>query len=404
MQKERQPLYIQIQDHFKKLIESGKLAVEEKIATEKELMDEFNVSRITVANALTQLAKDGWIYRIPGRGSFVSDRDATSEIQVNRSTAASEANEFTTKQEFDHKSLPAAEEASVNVSPRRMIGFIIPTVEDFFALRLIRGINSILKDSHYYLAVVLTYHSKELEKEAIVELIRKGAAGLIIFPIDAETYNEEILALKIRNFPFVLIDRYLPGVETNFVCSDGRKGSQFAVSHLWELGHRDIAICSDSPLSTITVEERISGYMEALKQKGAMINPALILTGFTVDYKNMDDNHVLYRYINNKFATAFVVLNAKLGLYIANIARKLKMNVPGDISILTFDDPSSGMDDQGVYTHIAQSEEEIGSRSTQILIDLLNHPDKASGYNKVTLDPKLVIRGSTGPLHKGNSK
>ncbi|GJM74982.1 hypothetical protein HMSSN036_71980 [Paenibacillus macerans] len=36
-------------------------------------MEQFDVSRITVANALTQLAKDGWIYRIPGRGSFVGE-------------------------------------------------------------------------------------------------------------------------------------------------------------------------------------------------------------------------------------------------------------------------------------------------------------------------------------------
>jgi GntR family transcriptional regulator of arabinose operon len=392
MQKERQPLYIQIQDHFKRLIESGKLAAQEKIPSEKELMDEFNVSRITVANALTQLAKDDWIYRIPGRGSFVSDRAASLESDINSAVIANETNELSPTRGSEYISSSAAEGAAISAPTRRMIGFIIPTVDDFFALRLIRGINSILKDSHYYLAIVLTYHSKELEKEAIVELIRKGAAGLIIFPIDAETYNEEILALKVRNFPFVLIDRYLPGVETNFVCSDSRMGSQ--------LGHRDIAICSDSPLPTVTVEERISGYMEALKQKGAMINPALILTEFTVDYKNMDDNHVLYRYINNKFATAYITLNAKLGLHIASIARKLKMNVPGDISILTFDDPSSGMDDQGIYTHIAQSEEEIGSRATQILIDLLNHPEKANSYNKVTLEPELVIRKSTGPLLK----
>jgi GntR family transcriptional regulator of arabinose operon len=400
MQKERQPLYIQIQDHFKRLIESGKLAAQEKIPSEKELMDEFNVSRITVANALTQLAKDDWIYRIPGRGSFVSERAGSLASATNSAVIANETNELSPIRVSEHISSSTAEGASISVPTRRMIGFIIPTVDDFFALRLIRGINSILKDSHYYLAIVLTYHSKELEKEAIVELIRKGAAGLIIFPIDAETYNEEILALKVRNFPFVLIDRYLPGVETNFVCSDSRMGSQLAVSYLWELGHRDIAICSDSLLPTVTVEERISGYMEALKQKGAMINPALILTEFTVDYKNMDDNHVLYRYINNKFATAYVTLNAKLGLHIASIARKLKMNVPGDISILTFDDPSSGMDDQGIYTHIAQSEEEIGSRATQILIDLLNHPENANSYNKVTLEPRLVIRKSTGPLLK----
>ncbi|MDU5950378.1 MAG: GntR family transcriptional regulator, partial [Paenibacillus macerans] len=73
MQNERVPLYMQIQQHFKDLIQQGQLKENDKIPSEKELMEQFDVSRITVANALTQLAKDGWIYRIPGRGSFVGE-------------------------------------------------------------------------------------------------------------------------------------------------------------------------------------------------------------------------------------------------------------------------------------------------------------------------------------------
>jgi GntR family transcriptional regulator of arabinose operon len=394
MSNERQPLYIQIQEHFKTLITSGELAEGDKIPSEKELMAEFGVSRITVANALTQLAKDRWIYRIPGRGSYVQGE---AEQQPALSPARVEAKESYVDRSVSEKALPRA-------ARRQMIGFLIPLLEDYFALRLIQGISSVIDNSRYYLAVVLTNHSKEREKEAIVELIHRGAVGLIIFPIDAETYNEEILALKVRGFPFVLIDRHLPGVETNFVCSDSRMGSQLAVSHLWDLGHRDIAICSDSPLPTITVEERISGYMDALKMRGAMINPALILTEFTVDYRSLDDHHELYRYIKNGFATAFITLNAKLGLYVSSVARELKLSVPGDISVLTFDDPSSGFDDQGTYTHVAQSEEGIGSRAAQILIDLLEDPDKAGSYSKVILEPKLVVRKSTGPLGVRNVK
>ncbi|TFE22738.1 GntR family transcriptional regulator [Cohnella luojiensis] len=396
MSNDRQPLYLQIQNHFKKLITTGVLVQGDKIPSEKELMEEFNVSRITVANALTQLAKDRWIYRIPGRGSYVQGKE---EQKAEQSIPARfEGNEGVYGMITEERAVPHS------AGHRRMIALLIPSMDDFFALRLIQGINSIIDESRFYLAIVLTNHSKEREKEAIVELVQKGAAGFIIFPIDAETYNEEILALKVRDFPFVLIDRYLPGVETNFVCSDSRKGSHLAVSHLWDLGHRDIAICSDSPLPTITVEERLAGYMEALKQKGAMINPALILTEFSVDYKNLDDDHALYRYIKNRFATAYITLNAKLGLRIASIARKLNMKVPGDISILTFDDPSSGIDDQGIYTHVAQSEEEIGSRAAQILIDRLIDPDKPSQYRKVILEPSLIVRKSTGPQLKEATK
>ncbi len=49
------------------------------------------------------------------------------------------------------------------------------------------------------------------EKEAIKTLKELGAEGILIFPVDEERYNEEILSMKFSGYPFVLIDRYLPG-------------------------------------------------------------------------------------------------------------------------------------------------------------------------------------------------
>ncbi|MFB6367041.1 GntR family transcriptional regulator [Paenibacillus elgii] len=393
MQSERQPLYVQIQEHFKQLISSGKLADGDRIPSEKELIAKFNVSRITVANALAQLAKDGWIYRIPGRGSFVGSGEGASispQAQADGTQVVTGVQNPAAASQADR---PAA-------GVRRMIGLLIPSMADYFALRLVQGIVSALNDTGYYLATVLTHNSKEREREAIVELTRMGAAGLIIFPVDAEMYNEEILALKINKFPFVLIDRYLPGVETNFVCSDSSLGAKLAVSHLWELGHRKIAICSDSPLPTVSVDERIAGYMEALKGQGAMIDPSLILTDFRIDDVCLDEQHPLYRHLQSNLATAYIALNAKLGIHLAILSRRLGLHVPDDLSILTFDDPSPGLEEPGRYTHVAQSEGEIGSQAAEILIRLLDRPQaKDNGqYTKIILRPELIVRGSTGPV------
>ncbi|QYR22348.1 substrate-binding domain-containing protein [Paenibacillus sp. sptzw28] len=385
MHNDRQPLYIQIQRYFKELISSGKLSAEDKIPSEKELMEQFNVSRITVANALAQLAKEGWIYRIPGRGSFVN-KDAQ---QLSKDLPRVEPRNDDRGAAVKSAPLPS----------RKMIGFLIPSIFDFFAIRLIKGLNQVLEDTEYYLVIQFTNNSKEREEQAILELIRNGAVGLIVFPSDAENYNEEILALKLRQFPFVLIDRYFPGVETNFVCSDGSLGAQLAVNHLWDLGHRKIAICSDSPLPTLSVEHRISGYMEALKQKGVLIDPSLILTEFHVDYNKINEEHALYRYIKNSMATAIITLNARLGLHIASIAKRLKIHVPEDLSIVTFDDPSPGLDESGSFTYISQAEEEMGRKAMQILLDLLSKPsDQSTGYNKIIMKPELVVRTSTSPV------
>ncbi|CAG5077145.1 AraR, Transcriptional regulator, GntR family with LacI sensor [Thermobacillus xylanilyticus] len=385
MNSDRQPLYMKIQDHFKQLILKGELKENDKIPSEKELMEQFDVSRITVANALIQLAKDGWIYRIPGRGSFVSghiDKRLLSQAAA--------------RPEFGPGSWSSSD--SERQVSTKVIGLIMPVLVDYFALRLIHGINRVIGDSPYRLQIVQTFNSIEREKEAIADFIEKGAAGLIIFPSDAETYNEDILALKLNGYPFVLVDRYFQGVETNVVHSDGFLGGKLAVDYLWSLGHRDIAICSDSPLSTITVEDRINGYLEELKNKKAMINPALILTDFTVDYDGVDTRHPLYRFVKNRMATAYITLNGRLGLHIHAICRQIGLRVPEDVSILTFDDPSPELEQFGFFSHISQSEHEMGEKAARILLDLLESPlAQEPKYHKIVLEPVLVKRRSTGP-------
>ncbi|HEX7064786.1 MAG TPA: GntR family transcriptional regulator [Bacillales bacterium] len=388
MQHQRTPLYLQIQEYYKDQITQKKISENDKIPAEREIMEKFNVSRITVANALANLAKEGWIYRIPGKGSFVQEG----------------VQEFTDKNIVDSRvngSLlsESKENSPKKLSNRKMIGLIMPTMEDFFAIRLINGINEVLAQSDYYLVIMLTDNSKEREREAIRELIKMQAVGLLIFPVDAETYNEDILELKVRDFDFVLIDRYLPGVETNFVNSDSVSGAELAVSHLWDLGHRNIAICSDSASPTITVDDRIKGYMDALKVRGAMINPSLIVTDVKVDYGNPEGESPLYQYIKNSEASAYITLNARLGIHISRLANRIGLSVPDDISIITFDDPSSEYDDFGVYTHISQSEKEMGKEAAKILVERLDNQDKKPlGYKKKKLQPKLIAKETTGVL------
>ncbi|MCU6708054.1 GntR family transcriptional regulator [Paenibacillus sp. J5C_2022] len=384
---ERQPLYVQIQEYFKNRIQSQELKSHDKIPPEKELMQQFNVSRITVVNALVQLAKEGWIYRVPGRGSFVSESSNESVQGVSGASSSVTENIATDSPTFA---------SGLEGKERRSIGLILPAIIDHFALRLIEGVSRKLTGEDYPLHITLTNNSREREKEAIQKMLQIGVKGLLIFPCDAETYNEEILSLKANGFPFVLLDRYFPGIETNIVRSDGFIGGKMAVDYLWKHGHRNIAICSDTILPTITVEDRVAGYMESLKQHGTLINPALILTDFNVDYKKNDETHPLYRFIKNHMATAYITLNGRLGVHIVSICRSLGLEIPKDVSVLTFDNPGSGLVEDNWYSHISQSETMMGEQATQILLDVIEGRQETGCYVKTVMEPNLVIRQSTG--------
>jgi GntR family transcriptional regulator len=68
------PLYHQLQNILKAEIEAGRLTPDERLPSEQELAERFQVSKITVRQALTELAQQGYIRREQGRGTFVARR------------------------------------------------------------------------------------------------------------------------------------------------------------------------------------------------------------------------------------------------------------------------------------------------------------------------------------------
>ncbi|MFD0711580.1 GntR family transcriptional regulator [Paenibacillus sp. GCM10027626] len=387
----RTPLYKKVQDYIRELIHTENLVAGDRIPTEKELMERFQVSKITVVNAMAGLANENVITRVPGRGSFVGGAPVAAEEWLADKPEV----------EAVAGSAPAAGK-SEDDQGKGVIGIILPFIHDYFAIRLNYGIQHALRDAGYKSMIMLSEGQLEQEKEAIQMLKAVGVEGLLIFPIDDQQYNDEILSMKLDDFPFVLIDRYLPGIETNYFAADGRLGIELAVEHLWQLGHRDIAICSDSPLQTVTVQERLEGYMNALKRREALINPAHMITGFRLDHAGDSDNHPLYRYIRNRMATAYITLNSELAVHIYQMAERAGLNVPDDISIISFDDPTSIVEEFSIFTHINQYEQTIGNRAAARLVEMIRSDwqdeNSADKYKKVLLEPKLVVRKTTGPV------
>ncbi|MCI1774304.1 MAG: GntR family transcriptional regulator [Paenibacillus lautus] len=372
------PLYQRVQEYIRDLISSQVLKVGDRIPTEKELMERFGVSKITVVNALAGLVNEKIITRVPGKGTFVSEPE--SEMPAASPISA----------------VKPVHKTSGEIGTR-MIGLIMPSIYDYFTIRLIQGIQQALNENDYRCVIYLSEGDINKEKEAIKTCSDIGVEGLLIFPVDEELFNEEILSMKFAGFPFVLIDRYLPGVETHYIASDGRLGANMAVNYLWELGHREIAICSDSPIQTVTVQERIDGYMNAFKEKGALINPAHIVTGFEIGSLEQAETHPLYRYIKNRMATAYITLNGSLAVKIYQIARQVGLKVPEDISIISFDDPTSIIEGYSMFTHVKQFERDMGYRAAYTLLEVINGDGGQDGkYFKTLVEPELVIGETTG--------
>lgn len=403
-QDSRIPLYHVVQEHIRSQILSGRLKPGDKIPTEKELRDAFNVSRMTISTAMMHLTKENLIQRIPGKGSFVASRDERADMADPNSSEAGFARDLQPVQVRQVRQQPEPENRARN------IGLIMTNIDSVFAMRIVNNIHQVIEQNGCNLTIMLTDNVKKKEVAMIKSLLDQQFDGLIIYPTDDDRYNDSILSLKLQRYPFVLIDRYLPGVDTHYVCSDNALGARMAVSHLWELGHRDIAVCSSIDFPTITIRDRIDGYIQELTSRGAMINPSLILKDIDTRSSQTDENHPLYRYMKVRSATAYLALHPHIALLLYQFAESIGLRVPEDISIVSFDNPTILQDQFSFFTFIDQQESTMGRQAAELAIQLTaplyrretEEKNEELAYEKIVLQPVLKINQSTAAPFAGS--
>lgn len=76
-----QPLYVQIRENLRKEILEGTYAPHARLPSEKSLMDQFGVSRITIRQALSDLHNEGLVFSAQGKGTYVSKPKAIQNIE-----------------------------------------------------------------------------------------------------------------------------------------------------------------------------------------------------------------------------------------------------------------------------------------------------------------------------------
>jgi DNA-binding GntR family transcriptional regulator len=91
-QENRVPLYLQLKESLRTSITTNKLKAGDKIPTEVELSEKYNISRVTVRKAVTELVEEGYLVRKQGKGTFVqSQKIERKVVHLTSFTAACEA-------------------------------------------------------------------------------------------------------------------------------------------------------------------------------------------------------------------------------------------------------------------------------------------------------------------------
>lgn len=303
-------LYKQIQQHIREKIRSGQLRPSDRIPSEKELMDEYRVSKITVKNALAELADEGLVTRIQGKGTFVS---------------------------ADVESAAALASSVPPPGAVPLVGFIIPTMKTGVIQQLVDYTELYLKEAGFRMILSITRESAAEESRAIRDLSGACVQGLIVFPTEDEKYNESLLRLSLDKFPFVFIDRFLRNIETYTITSDNLGGAYDTVSYLLSKGHRQIALLSPENANT-AVEDRTAGFEKAYIDQEISIDKSL-WCHVPLDILRSDRalDYLTDFLQSHKSITAAFTLTEEIAQLTSRALARIE-NRP-DVALVSFDDP-----------------------------------------------------------------
>lgn len=271
----------------------------------------------------------------------------------------------------------------------KLIGLLIPDIQNPFYVDVIRGI----EESAYShrSAVLIGNFSQDASREKMYIHILKSESvdGFIVAPHDGhDRYVEELIN---EGYPVVCIDRGLSNLSTDVVKSDNEKGAFGAVEHLIRLGHRRIAHITGDP-AIPTTQERIEGYLGALRKHGIPIDETLI-SGRASDFKSGFDitRHLLD--LPNPPQAIFTGNNL-LTLGSLEMIHSRDLKIPENIAILGFDDMYWAASLNPALSAVRQQGFEIGRRATELLYQRIKDPNRVPA--EVIIRTELMVRRSCG--------
>jgi len=357
----QQPKYEKVKNYVLTLIRNQEIVADERIPSESELAKALDVSSITVRKALSDLVNEGIIYRVRGKGSFVSRRPAAGENAAGKSD---------------------------------LVAFVISGIEmyDSSYMQIIKGVQSCLADHHHKLIIEFVENNIEQERDLVLKLSQGNYRGLLIYSSDPNAAKDYLREVQRQGVPFVLLDRFPAGYPVNGISCNNHDGAYEAVEYMINRGHRNIGIAAyDFHLSSEV--ERYNGYADAMANASLPLNPDIQFLHKELDYEQMASK------IRSGAMTALFCVNDRRALEAIEQLTALGVKIPEEVSIMGFDDFETSKFAKVSLSTVKQYFDVLGHEAAALLLEV-SRPH-SYGYKKVFLPTSLVIRDTVAPPAAG---
>ncbi|MGE4485548.1 MAG: LacI family DNA-binding transcriptional regulator, partial [Oscillospiraceae bacterium] len=273
----------------------------------------------------------------------------------------------------------------------KIISVIVPNIQNPFYSEVVSFIEHTLCEKGYHMFLYCSDNDPEKEYAALEMASQFNFAGTILISI----VNDAQLIEKSNNAqrPLLLLNRYIETVSRDILTTDNFHISYIATRYLIELGHSRIAIIAGGK-TTSTHRERRDGFLNALSTYHLQFPPEFDC----ISDLSMDSGYNIgetFLQMGADAPTAVFCTSDIMAIGLMQAYKNVGKSIPGDISIVGFDDiPIASLNGISLTT-IRQPYKDIGRHAVDMILRRIE--DSTLPQQKMILDCEFITRGSTGP-------
>jgi DNA-binding LacI/PurR family transcriptional regulator len=276
---------------------------------------------------------------------------------------------------------PSAAARALSTSRTKTIGVLASTRAQYGPARSIQAIEQAARERGYFVTSSSVAEPDEASlRDALANLFDQDIEALVVIAPQQRVFDT--IADLAPRVPYITLRALGPG-DASALRVDEIAGARIATRHLVELGHRSIGHLA-GPRDWIEAEARMQGFLQELNAQDLPV-AVPVLGDWTADFGYRAGSQLL----RWRDVTAWFCSNDAMAIGLMHAARDLGLDVPGDLSIVGYDDVPEAAHLWPPLTTVRQDFAEMGRRC---ITTLLGEEPPAT-----PMLPELVLRGSTAP-------
>ena len=278
------------------------------------------------------------------------------------------------------------------------IGLVVTSISNSYYLEITDVIERRLRELGFMLFLSSTDGDIVSERRYLFGLLARRVDGIILIDPSNEGHASGLFAKTSARVPLVLVHSNVEISEVNSVVIDQILGMRMVMEYLWSLGHRDIGFLRGREGYSYDIKEE--AWRRYLTDSGAAPAPDRLIVieqGNAMEAIGLAEEALAGLFRRGSVPSAIFACNDLMAAGILKAAAREGIAVPGELSVVGHDNTSLAVSGQVHLTSVDLKMRSLGAAAVDLLIHAMGGTDPTP--RRVLINPELVVRGSTGPVH-----